>query len=64
MESYQKRKRLFVEEEYGKLIQVNLFNDGVLKKSKHEKYVQQIADITDGEGLTLAYGTKGIVSAL
>ena len=35
MESDQKRKRL-LEEEYGKRIQVNLFNDEVLKTSKHE----------------------------
>ena len=29
-----------------------------LKKSKKEKYVKQIADITDEEGLKLAYETK------
>ena len=43
-----------LEEEYGKLIQVKWFNDEVLQKSKHEEYVQQIADITDEEGLKLA----------
>ena len=29
-----------------------------LKKSKKDKYVKQIADITDEEGLKLAYETK------
>ena len=29
-----------------------------LKKSKNEKCAKQIADITDGEGLRLAYETK------
>ena len=38
MESYQKRERL-LEEKYGKLVQVNLFNDEVLKKNENEKYV-------------------------
>ena len=38
MESYQKRKRL-LEEKYGELINVNLFNAEVLKKSKNYKYV-------------------------
>ena len=57
MESYQKRKRR-LEENYGKRIQVNSFNDKVLKKTKKEEYVKQIADITDEEGLKLAYGTK------
>ena len=33
MESFQKRKRL-LEEKHGKLIQVNLFNDEVLKKQE------------------------------
>ena len=56
MESYQKRKRL-LEERYGKLISVKLFNDEVLKKSKHETHGKQIADITDGVGLKLAYET-------
>ena len=57
MESYQKRKRL-LEEEYGKLIQVHLINDEALKKNENEKCVKQIADITDEEGLKLAYETK------
>ena len=47
-----------LEEKYGKLIQVKVFNGEVLKKSKNEKYDQQVADITDGEGLKLAYETK------
>ena len=33
-------------------------NDEVLKKNKKEEYVKQIADITDEEGLKLAYETK------
>ena len=57
MESYQTRKRL-LEEEYGKLIHVKLFNHKV-NKNRNDKYVEQIADITDGEGLKLAYETKG-----
>ena len=64
MESYQKRKSL-LEEKYGKLTQVQLINDGVLKKSKHEQYGKQIVDITDEEGLKLAYETKRwLVSAI
>ena len=57
MESYQKRKRL-LEEKYGKLVQVKLFNDEVLKNNKKQLYVKQIADVTDGEGLKLANETK------
>ena len=57
MESYQKRKKL-LEERCGQLAQVKLFNDEVLKKSKNDNYVKQIADITYGEGLKLAYETK------
>ena len=57
MESYQKRKRL-LEEKYGKLINVRLFNDEVLKKNKNEKYVAQVADITNEEGLKNAYEAK------
>ena len=57
MESYQKRTR-FLEETYGKQIQVSLFSDEALKKNKKEEYVKQIADITDEEGLKPAYETK------
>ena len=42
----------------GQLINVKLFNDEALKKNKHDKYVKQLADITDGEGLKLTYGTN------
>ena len=57
MESYQKRKRL-LEDKCGKLILVNLFNDEVSGNNKNEKYVKQIADITDEEGLKQAYESK------
>ena len=57
MESYQKRKRL-LEEKYGTLIQVNIFNDEVLKNNTNEQYVKQIADITDEEGLKQAYESR------
>ena len=33
-------------------------NDEVVKKNKNERYVKQIVDITDEEGLRLAYETK------
>ena len=51
------RNEKLLEEEYGKLIQVKLINGGV-KENKSETYVKQIADITDEEGLKLAYETK------
>ena len=57
LEPYQKRKRL-LEEKYLNLVQVNLFHDEVLKNSKNEQYVKRIADITDEQGLKLAYETK------
>ena len=57
MESYQTRKRL-LEEEYGQLINVKLFNDEVLGRNKNEKYVKQIDDITNEEGLKQAYGSR------
>ena len=34
----------------------------MLKESKHEQYVKHIADITDEEGLKLAYETMGCIS--
>ena len=39
---------------------VKSFNDEVLKNINNDKYVKQIADITDEEGLILAYGTNGL----
>ena len=33
-------------------------NDEVLKTSKNETYLKQVGDITDEEGLKLAYETK------
>ena len=58
MESYRKRKRL-LEEKYGKWIHVKPFNDdiGIVDNSQH-KYIKQILDITDEEGLRLAYEPK------
>ena len=50
MESYQKRKRLLADK-YGKLIQIILFDDEVLRKGNNDKYIRQVADITDEEGL-------------
>ena len=58
MGSYQKRTKL-LEERYGQLIQVKLVNGEVLNKNKNEKHVKQTTDITNGEGLKLAYETKG-----
>ena len=43
---------------YGRLINVKSFNDELLERSQNTKYVKQIADITDGEGLKNAYGAK------
>ena len=54
MESYQQRTRV-LEDKHGKLIQVQSFNDEVLKNSDNEQYVKQIADIMDEEGFNLAY---------
>ena len=58
MESYHKRKRL-LEEKYGKLIHVKPFNDesGIVDITQ-QKYVKQITDITDEEGLNRACDTK------
>ena len=58
MESYHKRKRL-LEEKYGKLIVVKPFNDDIgIADNKHQKYVKQLQDISDEEGLKRAYDTK------
>ena len=58
MEPYHKRENSFYNNQYGKLLQVKLFNDEVSNKSNSVKYVKQIADITDEKGLKLAYETK------
>ena len=58
MESYHKRKKL-LEEKYGKLIIVKPFNDDVgIADNKQQKYVKQLQDISDEEGLKRAYDTK------
>ena len=64
MDSYHKRKRL-LEEKHGKLIHVKPYNDDTgIADNKHQKFVRAIAahrqlqDITDEEGLRLAYDTK------
>ena len=58
MESYLKRKGL-LEENYGKLIIVKPYNDdnGIVD-NKQQKYIKQIIDISDEEGLRLAYETN------
>ena len=50
------RNEKLLEEKYGQLIHVNLFNDEVLKKSKIR--ICENAAITDEEGWKLAYETK------
>ena len=58
MESYHKRKRL-LEEKYGRLINVKPYNDDVgIAGTKQQKYVKQLQDISDEEGLKRAYDTK------
>ena len=64
MESYHKGKRS-LEEKYGKLINVKPFNDdiGIVNKGlgplpQQQKFVKQLQDITDEEGLKRAYDTK------
>ena len=63
MESYKKWKKL-LEEKYGKLINSKPLVDSDLEENKHEKYVRapatrrQIVDISDEEGLRLAYEAK------
>ena len=58
MESYHKRKKL-LEEKYGKLINVKPYNDAIgIADNKHHKFVKQLQDITDEEGLRLACETK------
>ena len=63
MESYHKRKLL--EGKYGKWIILKPYNDerapasrrGIID-NKQQKYIKQFQDITDDEGLRLAYETK------
>ena len=64
MESYRKRKKM-LEEKYGKLIILKPYNDdnGIVDKGlgplpQQQKYIKQITDISDEEGLRLAHGTK------
>ena len=64
MESYHKRKKLS-EEKYGKLIILKPRNDdNGMVDNKQQKYKRvpatrrQITDISDEEGLRLAYETK------
>ena len=54
MESYHTRKLL--EEKYGKLMNLKPFNDdnGIVD-NKQQKYIKQFIDISDEEGLRLAY---------
>ena len=49
----------FLEEKYGKLIHVKPYNDDIgIAGNKHQKYVKQLQDISDEEGLKWAYDTK------
>ena len=61
MESYHKRKKL-LEEKYGKLINVRPYNDETfnnkIASDKQQKYIKEIQDISDEEGLKRAYETK------
>ena len=57
MESYNKRKKR-LEETYGKLIVLKPFNNEGITNNINENYIRKIADITDEEGLKLAYKQK------
>ena len=58
MDSYHKRKKL-LEEKYDKLINVKPYNDDIgVAGNKHQTFVKQLQDITDEEGLRLAYERK------
>ena len=51
MESYHKRKSL-LEDKYGKLIILKPFNDDIgIANNKQQKFVKQLQDISDEEGL-------------
>ena len=59
MEPYHKRKKL-LEKKYGKLITLKPFNDdNGIADNNQQKFVKQLQDITDEEGLKRAYDTKG-----
>ena len=58
MESYHKRKKL-LEEQYGKLINLKPLNgDSGIVDNKQQKFVKQLEDITDEEGLKRAFETR------
>ena len=58
MEPYHKRKNI-LEEKYGKLITLKPYNDDVgIADTKQQKYVKQLQDISDEEGLKRACGTR------
>jgi len=57
MESYNKRKKR-LEENGGKLIVLKPYNNEGITNNTNENYIRQIADITDEEGLKLAYKQK------
>ena len=58
LESYHKIKKL-LEEKYGKLIILKQFkDDNGITDNKQQKFVKQLQDITDEEGLKRAYDTK------
>ena len=57
MESYHERKKL-LEDKYGKFIIFKPFNDdNGIADNKQQKFVKQLQDITDEEGLKRAYDT-------
>ena len=58
MESYHKRNKL-LEEKYDKSITLKPFYDDIgIVNNKQQKFVKQLQDITDEEGLKRAYDTK------
>ena len=61
MDSYHKRKKL-LEEKYGKLINVRPYNDETfnnkIASDKQQKYIKEIQDISDEEGLKRAYEAR------
>ena len=58
MESYHKRKKL-LEEKYGKSIILKPYNGDVgIADNKQQKFVKQLQDISDEEGLKRAYETR------
>ena len=58
MDSYHKRKKVLVDK-YGKLINLKPFNDDIgIVDNSQPKFVKQLQDATDEEGLKRAYETK------